>query len=93
MRINVERRRARKASAPVNDLTAAQWKEIKARFGHRCAYCGVKPKTLTQDHITPLSQGGSHTASNIVPACITCNAKKGTKAVLAPVQPLLLTLN
>ncbi len=26
---------------------------------------------LTQDHITPLSEGGNHTLSNIVPACLS----------------------
>lgn len=29
---------------------------------------------------------------NIVPACQSCNSKKGRKAPLCPVQPLLLTL-
>ena len=87
-----ERRRARKANASVNDLTADQWCEIKAAYGYRCVYCGRKMQRLTQDHLTPLSKGGSHTASNIVPACHSCNSKKHTGPVLRPVQPLLLTL-
>ena len=45
---------------------------------------------LEMDHITPLSKGGDHTASNIVPCCRSCNAKKGTGPVLKPVQPMLL---
>jgi len=84
------RRRAAKANAPINDLTAAQWETIKAQFGYRCAYCGHKVKKLTQDHIIPLSKGGSHTMSNIVPACKSCNSKKRDRAPLIPVQPLLL---
>lgn len=91
--VNEQRRRANKINAPVNDFTHAQWVEIQAAFDHRCAYCGRRAKGhLTQDHITPLSKGGSHTASNIVPACRSCNTKKHTGPPLSPVQPLLLTL-
>jgi 5-methylcytosine-specific restriction endonuclease McrA len=86
------RRRARKLNAPMNDLTASQWNEIKAAYNFCCAYCGRKMKRLTQDHITPLTKGGSNTASNIVPACRSCNSKKHTGPPLKPVQPLLLTM-
>jgi 5-methylcytosine-specific restriction endonuclease McrA len=87
------KRRARKAAAPINDFTATQWLEIQAVHDHRCAYCGKRAKGhLTQDHITPLSKGGSNTASNIIPACKSCNSRKNDRAVLIPVQPLLLTV-
>ena len=94
MRYAIEaRRRAQKKQAPQNDFTAAQWKEMQAAYNHRCAYCGKRAKGhLTIDHITPLSKGGPHTASNIVPACRQCNSKKFTGAPLCPVQPLLLTV-
>lgn len=88
--VAVTKYRARKAKAPVNDLTAAQWKTIKAAYKFRCAYCGHKPQRLTQDHITPLIKGGSHTLSNVVPACRSCNSRKNTGSPLKPVQPLLL---
>lgn len=83
-----ERRRARKANAPVNDLTAAQWREIKALYKYRCAYCHKK-KPLTQDHVLALNNGGSHTFSNVIPACRTCNSRKGTRPAPAH-QPLLM---
>jgi 5-methylcytosine-specific restriction endonuclease McrA len=86
------RRKAREAKASVNDLTAAQWEEIKAAYGHRCVYCGRKMQRLTKDHIVPLAKGGTHTFSNVVPACLSCNSKKGARAPLIPVQPLLLTI-
>ena len=85
-------RRARKRNAPQNDFTGAQWIEMKEAYGHRCVYCTRKMKRLTQDHITPLIHGGSHTAINIVPACAFCNSKKRDKAPLIAVQPLLLML-
>ena len=88
--INVARRRARLANALINDLTAEQWEIIKEIYGHRCVYCGKKSKRLTQDHLTPISHQGSHTFSNVVPACKSCNSKKHAGPVLCPVQPLLL---
>jgi 5-methylcytosine-specific restriction endonuclease McrA len=77
----------------VRDFTAAQWKEMQEAYDHRCAYCGKRCKgKLTQDHITPLSQGGLHTASNIIPACSSCNNRKHTGPPLKPVQPMLLLI-
>lgn len=91
-RVAKQRRRALKIHAPINDLTAAQWKEIKEHYGHRCVYCRRKMARLTMDHIIPLSKGGSHTASNIVPACKSCNSRKHTGPPLKPVQPLMFTI-
>lgn len=85
-------RRARLKSAPINDLTAAQWREIKEAYDNRCVYCGRKMKRLSQDHIIPLSKGGSHTVSNVVPACLRCNITKSAGPPPIPVQPLLLTV-
>lgn len=83
-------RRARLANAPINDLTVKQWREIKAHYRYCCVYCGKRPKKLTKDHLTPISKGGSNTASNVVPACSTCNSRKYNGPPLCPVQPLLL---
>ena len=85
------RHRDAKRGASIVDLTYEQWEEIKKAWNYRCAYCDKKTK-LTMDHLTPVSEGGNHTASNIVPACRSCNAKKGNKEILKPVQPILLTI-
>jgi len=90
--VRTQRHRAAKAQALINDLTAAQWQEIKAAYSFRCVYCDRKMTRLTQDHIIAVSKGGNHTASNIVPACHSCNSRKGDRAPLIPVQPLLFTL-
>jgi 5-methylcytosine-specific restriction endonuclease McrA len=76
--VHGRRRRARLLSAPVNDLTASEWFQILREHKNRCAYCGADGK-LTQDHKTPLCRGGSHTASNVVPACGLCNSRKGRR--------------
>ena len=84
------KRRARRAQAPINDFTQEQWEFLLQQFRHRCAYCGKKSKHLTRDHITPLAKGGSHTLSNIVPACQRCNSAKRDRDPLVPVQPFFL---
>lgn len=72
------------------NLTAQDWQDILATHDHRCAYCGRKMRRLTKDHITPVSKGGAHTKSNIVPACQSCNSKKHVGPPLKAIQPLLL---
>ncbi len=76
--VREQKRRARKA-AVLNDFTAEQWDALKIAYRYRCAYCGEKPKNLTMDHVIPISKGGPHTLSNIVPACKTCNTAKGAR--------------
>lgn len=72
------RRRAVTRNAPVCDLTNEQWIQIKAEACEQCHYCRAIGQ-LTIDHKQALSQGGSHTAANIVAACMACNNRKGTK--------------
>jgi len=88
--------RARKAlrrGAPHSDLSPAQWLEIQVVQDHHCYYCGKPCKgKLTQDHLVPVSKGGSHTLHNVIGACQSCNSRKGTKPPPIPVQPLLLTV-
>lgn len=78
---NCAKRRAVKAGAKINDLTGAQWREILKSYNGHCAYCMCNDKPLTKDHVIPLERGGNNTASNVVPACKSCNSSKGTKYV------------
>jgi 5-methylcytosine-specific restriction endonuclease McrA len=60
--------------------TERQWEGKFFRCGMRCYYC-EKPLVLaeaTKDHLTPVSRQGLDVISNIVPACIDCNRKKGS---------------
>lgn len=69
------------------DLTLAQWRAILDEFEYRCAYCNVEGVPLQLEHMTPLSRGGRHTASNVVPACQPCNASKHTRTALEFIGP------
>ncbi|MCC7088551.1 MAG: HNH endonuclease, partial [Dehalococcoidia bacterium] len=44
-------------------------KEIFARDGWQCVYCGRATRDLTLDHVVPRHRGGPHTWDNLVAAC------------------------
>lgn len=71
--------RARRGNA-LGSFTTAEWQLLVALFDNRCGYCwkGVK---LEADHVVPLSKGGTNFIENILPACRSCNARKGASVV------------
>jgi 5-methylcytosine-specific restriction endonuclease McrA len=78
-----------------------------ARDGYRCQYCGrasseLKPRhSLTRDHVTPLSRGGTNDWTNVVTACSPCNTRKsnnlpseiGMHPLIAPREPHFVHLS
>jgi 5-methylcytosine-specific restriction endonuclease McrA len=60
-----------------------QWFSTLEVFCHACAYCLCTDRPLTMDHVLAISKGGLHTAGNIVPACRSCNSKKGKRSVFS----------
>lgn len=72
------KRRAREANV-IATLTASEWKQILADWNYSCAYCGRSLDTVHREHFVPLIKGGAYAKGNIVPACPTCNRKKGDK--------------
>lgn len=76
--------RVRRAGAP-GKFTHAEWLDKLLEFNYHCAYClnpFTEDKPPTQDHMLPLTRGGTHTADNIVPACVGCNSQKRTRTPL-----------
>ncbi len=81
-RKNGKRRRSREYSAE-GEHTLGEWELLKKQYGYTCLCCKKKePKIeLTEDHIIPLSRGGSDWIENIQPLCRSCNSKKHTKII------------
>ncbi|MBI4574716.1 MAG: HNH endonuclease [Planctomycetes bacterium] len=72
-------------------------RNLMARDDYTCQYCG-RPgsyRRLTLDHVTPRSEGGPDTWTNLVTACAACNDRKGGRTPVAagmrlrrdPVEP------
>lgn len=69
-------RRARERGA----AGSASTQQINDRwdyYGGKCWMCGGE--AVETDHVKPLAKGGSHWASNLRPACRTCNSHKRAK--------------
>ena len=64
-------------------LTLAQHKRVYESCNGMCAYCGCKLRyeDMQIDHITPLSNGGADTVKNMLPACRSCNHRKGLESL------------
>lgn len=48
---------------------------------HRCAYCGDSAQSL--DHVVPKAKGGATVPNNLVPACLSCNRRKGHREAIS----------
>lgn len=61
--------------------------EILRRDNHACRYCGATAPDvkLTVDHVVPVALGGTDDPSNLVAACLDCNAGKSSSRPDAPV--------
>jgi 5-methylcytosine-specific restriction endonuclease McrA len=81
-RARVANQNHKRRSVTGDGVTTTQWYAIRADYGKRCAYCGRAPRTLTQDHVDPLSLGGAHSPENVVPACARCNGSKSNRKLL-----------
>jgi HNH endonuclease. len=67
--------------------TAQEWIDLKEKYDNRCLCCrrhqSELDRVLEQDHIIPLTKGGTNWISNIQPLCRDCNGMggKGTKII------------
>jgi hypothetical protein len=79
---NYSDRRAKLNSAE-GSYTVEEWENLKYKYKNTCPMCGRKePEVkLTQDHIIPISIGGTNYITNIQPLCKSCNCKKNIKSV------------
>lgn len=63
---------------PVREIKLNR-RNIYARDENQCQYCGRRQPTreLSLDHVVPRVQGGGESWTNLVCACVKCNARKG----------------
>lgn len=76
-----ELERAELERSATGSHTQAEWNAILGIYGGRCLRCGAKGVKLTKDHVIPLSEGGSNSASNLQPLCGSCNSWKGARII------------
>lgn len=55
--------------------------DLKKLRSQKCLYCPIQPAG-TVDHLIPVSRGGNHSIGNLVPACRSCNSRKGGRFLM-----------
>lgn len=80
--IKVPRVIALREYVPINAQPKFCRISIFLRDGYRCQYCGEQfpSHELTYDHVIPREKGGATIWSNILTACVACNAAKRNKS-------------
>ena len=68
--------------------TPTEWNILREQYNFTCPACKKKEPFLnqyyvwlTEDHIVPLTKGGSDYIENIQPLCWDCNSKKNNKTI------------
>jgi 5-methylcytosine-specific restriction endonuclease McrA len=78
--VNQQKTRSKRRGAEGNHTTE-EWLALKEQFGNICLRCkrheSELDRVLEQDHVIPLTKGGSNWITNIQPLCHDCNGMGG----------------
>lgn len=55
------------------------WEQLNGKCGY-CS-CDITLQEMQADHVVALSRGGTDDISNMLPACRSCNHRKGTSTL------------
>ncbi|MFF2752791.1 HNH endonuclease [Psychrobacillus sp. NPDC058041] len=84
---NIRKGKMKRERNLVVEHSFTEWIELLKKHDNLCFYCGVRMtktpgiKQRTRDHIIAIANGGSDKIENIVPACRSCNSKKGKQTL------------
>ncbi len=81
-RFRNQRYKASKIHA-IGHHTFDEWLGLKLMYKNMCLCCKQQEPDikLTEDHIVPLSMGGTDDISNIQPLCVSCNTRKHARII------------
>lgn len=79
-KLQATKRRMRRLGVP-GSHTVAEWRTKLAEHHNKCAYCKADLGSCpTKDHVIPITrEGATDYIENIVPACVSCNSRKGSR--------------
>lgn len=80
---NCSKKRRARINGAEGTHSETEWAELKKKYNYMCLCCKAQEPfvKLCEDHIVPLSVGGSNDISNIQPLCKSCNSRKFTKVI------------
>lgn len=81
-RNKVNRNRRNLMLAVIGEHNNGEWETLKAQYNWTCPCCKKFGIKLTEDHIIPLTKGGSDNIENIQPLCQSCNSRKGNRVII-----------
>jgi 5-methylcytosine-specific restriction endonuclease McrA len=76
-----DRRRYVRLAGAEGSHSVGEFVALCELYGGHCLRCGRTRRKLTEDHIIPLSKGGSDWLSNMQPLCGPCNTAKKDRMV------------
>lgn len=69
----------RRRGCRIGSYTKEEWNECLEFFNYKDAYTGLDMKTISRDHVIPISKGGTSYINNLVPCGKEVNTSKRDK--------------